>query len=47
MNNLLRASARMTISNNDMSTRDPAPFPEFRTVCALSGGVTEGRLVPA
>lgn len=46
MNNLLRASARMTISNNDMNTRDHTPFPEFGTVCALTGGVTEGGLAP-
>ena len=43
MKSLLTASAKMTISNNDISTRDPVPFPlsaEFCTVCALTRGVT-------
>ena len=50
MKSLLTASAKMTISNNDISTRDPAPFPlsaEFCTVCALTGGVTVGEVAPA
>ena len=50
MKSLLTASARMTISNNDISTRDPAPFPlsaEFCTVCALTRGVTVGGVAPA